>query len=151
MTVSGIQRRSLEFILVAIAGLAMLTSTANAKAKTVTYKGKATNLAGDFNYGKASAKVKSSKLTYIKLDSVPASCGYGSMLRIQVYDSSSKVMKITEGSNKVKNGKVRMSFKPDPELDATIKLDLKVTKSKVTGTVSETGVCSADAKVSLKK
>lgn len=143
--------RTLKLLLIALASITLFSATASAKSSTVTYKGKATNLAGDFNYGKASAKVKSSKLTYIKLDSVPASCGYGSMLRIQVYDSSSKVMKITEGSNKVKNGKVRMSFKPDPELDATIKLDLKVTKSKVTGTVSETGVCSADAKVSLKK
>lgn len=143
--------RSVKIFLIALAALTLLTSVASAKSSTVTYKGKATNLAGDFNYGKASAKVKASKLTYIKLDSVSASCGYGTILRLQIYDAKSKTMKITEGSNKVKNGNVKMSFKPDPELDATIKLDLKVSRSKVTGTVSETGVCSADAKVNLKK
>lgn len=151
MTRSQIPRRSFEILLIAVASLALLAATASAKAKTVTYKGKATNVAGDFEYGKASAKVKSSKLTYIKLDTVSASCGYGTILRLQLYDAKSKTMKITEGSNKVKNGKVRMSFKPDPELDATIKLDLKVSKSKVTGTVEESGVCTAAAKVSLKK
>lgn len=143
--------RTVKLLLIALAGVTLFSATANAKSSTVTYKGKATNLAGDFSYGKASAKVKSSKLTYIRLDSVSASCGYGTILRLQIYDAKSKLMKITEGSNKVKKGKVKMSFKPDPELDATIKLDLKVSKSKVTGTVSESGVCSADAKVSLKK
>lgn len=143
--------RYLKTFLLALSALTLLASAATAKSSSVTYKGKATNVAGDFNYGPAKAKVKSSKLTYLKLDTVPASCGYSSLLRVQIYDSASKTMKITKGSNKVKNGKVKMSFKPDPELDATIALDLKVSGSKVTGTVDESGVCTASAKVSLKK
>jgi hypothetical protein len=143
--------RHFKIFLIALSAVALLVSSATAKSSSVTYKGKATNIAGDFNYGPAKATVKSSKLTYLKLDSVSASCGYGTILRVQIYNATSKDMKITKGSNKVKNGKVKMTFRPDPELEADIALDLKVTSSKVTGTVKESGVCTAEAKVSLKK
>ncbi|MBJ7457804.1 MAG: hypothetical protein JHD02_01315 [Thermoleophilaceae bacterium] len=143
-------RRGLELLLILLA-LVLFASTAEAASKTVTYKGKATAINSDFSYGAAKAKVRSSKLSYLKLDSVSASCGYSTILRVQVYDAASKVMKITKGSNKVKNGKVKMSFMPDPDLDATIELDLKVSSSKVTGTVKESGVCTASAKVNLRR
>ncbi len=135
----------------AIGQAAAAHGDAGAAAATRVYKGKATNLAGDFKYGKVLAKVKGSKLTQLKVEAVTSTCYSGTILRTHVYNSSDKTMQVLEGSNRVKSGKLHLIFKPDPTVEDMITLDLKVGSRKVTGTSVEEGVCAGAAKLKAKR
>lgn len=141
--------RRLASVLLALFAFAAMTGVA--VAKSTTYKGQATNEKGDFNYGKVKGTVKDGKLTSLKVESVTSSCGSIILLRTYIYSSKDKTGKIVGGSNKVKKGKVVFNFKPVPDTDDTLLVDLKVSKSKLSGTVAEVGVCVGKAKLSAKK
>lgn len=131
----------------AVAQSAYASDDAQSAAATRVYKGKATSLAGDFKYGKVVAKVKGSKLTHLKVEAVTSACYSGTILRTHVYNANDKTMKVLEGSNRVKSGKLHLIFQPDPTVEDMITLDLKVSSSKVTGTSTEEGVCAGAAKL----
>jgi hypothetical protein len=144
-------RKLLVLALVAVAAT-VVSSPAGAATKVLTYKGKATNAAKDFNYGKVIVKRQGSKVTYVEIQSVTSSCTTGSILRTLVYSAKSKDHKVTSGSNKIKGGKFAIKFLPVSDIeDDEITMSIKFSGSKATGSFSEEGLCNNEGVFSAKR
>ena len=145
--------RKLTLLAAALAAVAALVAApAGAATKTLTYKGKATNVAKDFNYGKVTVKRQGNKVTYVEIEAVTSSCTTGSILRTLVYSAKSKDHKITSGSNKIKGGKFAIKFLPVSDIDDDeITMSIKFSGSRATGSFSEEGLCNNEGVFSAKR
>lgn len=123
---------------------------APALAATATYKGKATNLAADFNYGAVTVKTSGSKVKRIEIKSVTTT-GCGGFMTVVFADGFSG-SKIVKGSNRIRNGRFNFTYMPATDVeDQTTVYKGKVSGSKVTGTFKSGGLCVNEGKFSAKR
>ncbi len=131
---------------------AALVPAVGEAAAGLTYKGKAKSLAGDFNYGPVTVKRKGSRVTRVKIEAVTATCPFGTTNRTIVFNPKDSGIKILSGSNKIRGGKMSVTYLPDETVEdqrTTLKLTFK--GSRVTGRFSETDICVDKGKFTAKR
>jgi hypothetical protein len=135
-------------LLVAVAAL----PAAGESATSQTYKGKAESLKDDFAYGPVTVKRRGSRVTRVKIAAVTATCPYGTTNRTIVFNPKDAGIRVLAGSNKIKSGKMSVTYLPDETVeDQKTTLKLKFKGSKVTGRFSETDICVDEGKFSAKR
>jgi len=139
------RRRTRVSLVVAFALLA-----APALAATTTYKGSATNLAGDFKYGKVTVKVSGNRVKRIEIQSVTTT-GCGGFMTV-IYADGYKGSKIVKGSNKIRNGRFSFTYKPTTDVeDQVTEYKGKITKSRATGTFKSHDLCVNEGRFTAKR
>jgi hypothetical protein len=134
-----------------LAAVALVPAVGEA-AKSLTYKGRAKSLAGDFEYGPVTVKRKGSRVSRVKIEAVTATCPFGTTNRTIVFNPKDSGIKILSGSNKIKRGKMSVRYLPDKTVeDQKTTLKLKFKGKKVTGRFSETDICVDKGKFSAKR
>ncbi len=139
---------SRRIVLPALAFCTLLA--APALAATTTFKGKATNLAGDFKYGKVTVKVAGNKVKRIEIESVTTT-GCGGFMTV-VFADGYAGSKIIKGSNRIKNGRFSFTYQPttDVEDQATLYKG-RISGSRVTGTFESGDLCVNEGRFSAKR
>jgi hypothetical protein len=144
-------RRTLVAVLAVLVAVAALPAVGEA-AKTLTYKGKAKSLVGDFEYGPVTVKRKGSRVRRVKIEAVTATCPFGTTNRTIVFNPKDSGIKILSGSSKIKRGRMAVTYLPDKTVERQqTKLKLKFKGRKVTGRFSETSTCVDKGKFSAKR
>jgi hypothetical protein len=145
-----VRRTTLTMLAVMVAVAAV--PAAGEAARSQSYKGKAESVAGDFDYGPVSVKRKGSRVLRVKIEAVTATCPFGTTNRTIVFNPKDSAIKILSGSNKIKGGKMSVTFLPDKTVeDQKTTLSLKFKGTKVTGKFSETDICVDEGKLSAKR
>lgn len=144
-------RRTSLTVLAVLVAVAAVPAVGEA-ARTLTYKGKAKSLAGDFAYGPVTVKRKGSRVSRVKIEAVTATCPFGTTNRTIVFNPKDSAMRIVSGSSKIKRGKMSVTYLPDETVeDQKTTLNLKFKGQKVTGRFSETEICVDEGKFSAKR
>jgi hypothetical protein len=144
--------RRTSLIVLSVATAVATVPALGEAAGTLTYKGKAKSLAGDFTYGPATVKRKGSRVSRVKIEAVTATCPFGTTNRTIVFNPKDSAIRIVSGSSKIKSGKMSVVFLPDKTVeDQKTTLRLKFKGRKVTGRFSETDICVDEGKFSAKR
>jgi len=128
------------FRCVAMIAAALVLSTQNSSLCYAVdkYEGKATNSAGDFNYGKVTFTVSGTTMKDLKIEGVTTSgCGgYKNVI----------VPKI-----KIRGTKFSAGYVPVPGLDDIVTVSGTIRNGKVTGIFAEGPLCQNDGKFTARK
>jgi hypothetical protein len=144
-------RRTSLTVIAALAAVAAVPTVGDA-AGTLTYKGKARSLAGDFDYGPVTVKRKGSRVLRVKVEAVTATCPFGTTNRTIVFNPKDSAIRIISGSNRIKGDKMSVTYLPDEIVeDQKTTLNLKFKGGRVTGRFSETDICVDKGKFSAKR
>ncbi len=102
------------------------------------YKGKATNLAGNFNYGAVTFTVSGSTMKNLIIEGV-TTIGCGGYKNVVV------------PSVKIRGAKFSASYQPIPGINDIIKVSGTIRSGKVSGTFSEGPLCYNSGKFTAKR
>jgi hypothetical protein len=135
-------------VLLTLATAALLA--APAYAATATYKGRATNMDGDFKYGAVTVKVANGRVKRIEIKSVTTT-GCGGFMNV-IYSAGYEGSKIIKGSNRIRDGRFNFTYQPttDVEDQATVYKG-RVSGSKVTGTFESGDLCGNAGRFTAKR
>jgi hypothetical protein len=124
---------------VALATLAALALAVPAEAgPTVTYKGQAKSLKGDFRYGKVRFVVRDSRVRRVTIESVTTT-GCGGFMTLVFAPSSAKIV---SGSTRIRGGRFSVKYRPEPSVeDQTTTIKARVRGRTVTGTFASGTLC----------
>ncbi len=127
-------------IVLALLALLAVPTTVGAAGPAGTYKGRATSMDRDFKYGKVTMKVRGSKVTNLKIESVTTT-GCGGFMNV-IFAPNDPETQIVEGSARIRNGRLKVKYRPvrDVEDQATT-IDARVSGGKVTGTFRSGDLC----------
>ena len=131
--------------------LAALGLTAPASAGTAgTYRGKATNMDRDFNYGKVSMKVRAGKVTSLVIQAVTTT-GCGGFMDV-VFAPSDPETKIVKGSARVRDGRISVTYRPVEDIeDQTTTIRARIKGTRVTGTFESGDLCGNAGRFSARR
>jgi hypothetical protein len=137
--------------LVLLSLLAALALASPASASVAgTYKGKATSMDRDVNYGKVTMKVRGGAVTSLVIEAVTTT-GCGGFMDV-VFAPKDSETEIVKGSAKIRNGRLSVTYRPVKSVeDQTTTLKARVTGSKVTGTFESGELCGNAGRFSAKK
>jgi hypothetical protein len=127
-------------IVLALLALLAVPTTVGAAGPAGTYKGRATSMDRDFKYGKVTMKVRGSKVTNLKIESVTTT-GCGGFMNV-IFAPNDPETQIVEGSARIRNGRLKVKYRPvrDVEDQATT-INARVSGGKVTGTFRSGDLC----------
>lgn len=115
-----------------------------------TYKGKATNLAGDFNYGKVLVKVKSNKVTYLEIEGVTTS-GCGGYMNV-VFAPNDPETQIIGGSPRIRDGRMTVKYRPVRDIEEQdTYIDARFKGNRVTGKFESLGYCENEGRFTARR
>ncbi len=127
-------------IVIALLALLALPTTVGAAGPAGTYKGRATSMDRDFKYGKVTMKVRGSKVTNLKIESVTTT-GCGGFMNV-IFAPNDPETQIVEGSARIRNGRLKVKYRPVRSIeDQTTTINARVSGGRVTGTFSSGGLC----------
>ncbi len=139
-------RKVLALCIVAVLALAVSASAAG----TTTYKGRATNTAGDFKYGKVTMKVRGAKVTSLTIEAVTTS-GCGGFMTV-VFAPSDPETQITKGSARLVGGRLSVTYRPVKDIeDQTTTIRARVRGGRVTGTFASGDLCGNEGRFSARR
>lgn len=136
----------LRSIVLAVAIVAIASIPAFAAGWAGTYKGRATNLDGDFRYGKVTVKVNNkNKVTYLEIESVTTT-GCGGNMTV-VFAPNDPETQIIGGSAKIKDGRFTVKYRPVRDIeDQDTFISARFKGNKVTGKFQSLGYCENEGK-----
>jgi hypothetical protein len=142
------RHRSVLLVLLACAVAAVPALAAAFDGK---YTGKATNLAGDFKYGKVTVKVAKNKVTYLEIEAVTTS-GCGGFMDV-VFAPKDPETQIIGGSAKIgANGGFKVKYRPVRSIeDQHTTIKARFSGGKVRGTFASTDLCVNEGRFSAKR
>ena len=144
--------RRTHLAVLALLVAALAPTTAGGAPTTITYKGKAKSLAGDFEYGDVTIKRKGSRVTRVKIEAVTATCPFGTTNRTIVFNPKDPAIQILTGSNKIRGGRMGVTYLPDKTVeDQKTTLRVKFRANRATGTFSETDICVDKGKFTARR
>lgn len=125
-------------LLGSLASVSIATLLFVGAAEASQWVGKATNLKGDFNYGKVTFTVKGSLMKNLIIEAVTTQgCGgYKSVVVPKV---------------RIRGSRFQATYVPVPGLDDTIKVSGTIRGSKATGKFREFGLCNNEGKFTARK
>lgn len=130
----------LALLAVAVAAVPALAGWAG------TYKGRATSVQGDFEYGKVTVKAGAGKVKNIKIEGVTTT-GYCGGYMTLVFAPGDPSTQIIGGSAKIKNGRMTVKYRPDRTVeDQDTFIDARFKGGKVTGRFQSLGLCQNEGK-----
>jgi major membrane immunogen (membrane-anchored lipoprotein) len=145
--VSPMRLRSTLFVLVVAAAVAV---PAHAAGPNGNYRGKATSLDRDFNYGKVTVRVKNNKVRFLKIEAVTTT-GCGGFMDV-VFAPDDPATKIIGGSATIKNGRFSVKYLPYDEVeDQSTSITARFSGGKVTGTFESGSICGNAGRFTAKK
>lgn len=134
------RHRMLLSTLVACALLAAPALAANR-----AYTGKATTLAGDFNFGKVTVKRAGDRIKRIEIEAVTTT-GCGGFMTV-VFAAGSEGSKIVRGSNRIRDGRFSFTYQPITDVeDQVTRYKGRISGSKVTGTFRSGDLCGNEGR-----
>ncbi|HEX8122921.1 MAG TPA: hypothetical protein VF549_16840 [Solirubrobacteraceae bacterium] len=140
--------RTRTALALALALTLLVPATVGAAGPAGTYKGRATSVDRDFKYGKVTMKVKGSKVTMLKIESVTTT-GCGGFMTVVFAPSSAQ---ITKGSAQIKGGKLSVTYRPEPSVeDQTTTIKATVKGGKATGTFKSGDLCVNEGRFTAKR
>ncbi len=125
-------------VLAAAATLTAVGSTASAVAPAVSsgaWVGKATNMAGDFNYGAVKFTVRGDTVRGFIIEGVTTDCGY---------------MSLVMNPMKIKGNTISSFYQPVKDVDQAIVVDAKFKGKAMSGTFTAGPLCGAEGKFSAQ-
>jgi hypothetical protein len=144
-------RRIRVAVLAVIVAVAAVPAVGEA-ARTLTYKGKAKSLVGDFEYGKVTVKRKGSRVTRVKIEAVTATCPFGTTNRTIVFNPRDRGIRILRGSSRIRRGRMSVTYLPDETVERQqTKLRLRFKGRRVSGRFSEKTTCVDKGKFSARR
>lgn len=115
-----------------------------------TYRGKATNLKGDFKYGKVIFKVKNNRVTYAEIEGVTTD-GCGGYMDL-VFAPKDPETQIIGGSAAIKGGKFTVKYRPVRDIeDQDTFINATFKGGKVTGKFQSLGLCQNEGRFTAKR
>lgn len=138
--------RVLAVVVAAAAAVPALAATGH----NGTYRGKATSMDTTFKYGKVLVRVKSGRVTHLKIEAVTTT-GCGGFMDV-VFAPGTPDMKIVGGSARIKNGKFTVRYLPYDEVEEQSTFITATFRSgKVTGRFESLGHCSNKGRFTAKR
>ena len=129
---------------------AAMTVPAAAAGPNGTYRGKATNMDRDFNYGKVLVKVRNNKVTSLKIEAVTTT-GCGGFMDV-VFAPSDPETQIIGGSAKITNGRFTVKYRPMRDIeDQDTFITARFKAGKVTGRFESMSICSNEGRFTAKR
>ena len=105
-----------------------------------TYKGRATNMARDFNYGAVTVRVRAGRVTSVVIKAVTTT-GCGGFMDV-VFAPRDPETRVVRGSAKLVNGRLSVTYRPVKSIeDQTTRLTARLRGSRITGTFESGGLC----------
>ena len=136
-------------LLLPVLGLLLIAAPATA-GTAGTYKGKATSMDRDFNYGKVTMKVRADKVTSLVIEAVTTD-GCGGFMDV-VFAPKDPETQIVEGSARIKNGRLSVTYRPVRSIeDQVTTIKARFSGSKVTGTFESGTLCNNGGRFTAKK
>ncbi len=140
-------RRSLILLtLLAALGLAAPAAAGTAG----TYKGKATNMDRDFNYGSVTMKVRAGKVTSLVIKAVTTT-GCAGFMDV-VFAPRDPETDIIVGSARLRDGRLSVTYRPVKSVEEqSTTIRARISGSKVTGTFESGGLCDNGGRFTARK
>ncbi|CAN5643337.1 hypothetical protein BH10ACT11_BH10ACT11_07140 [soil metagenome] len=137
-------------LLLSVLGLLLIAVPASA-GTAGTYKGKATSMDRDFNYGKVTMKVRGGKVTSLVIEGVTTS-GCGGFMDV-VFAPKDRDTKIVKGSARIKtHDRLSVTYRPLRSIeDQVTTIKAHFTGSKVSGTFKSGTLCNNRGRFTAKK
>jgi hypothetical protein len=134
--------RRLLPLLVTLAVLPFAGLAESRPAPLVTYNGTATGLDGKFRYGPVKVQRRGTRVTFVEIKAISATCAGTSLLRTIVFRPASRSQRIVSGSTLISRAVMKVTFLPDKTTPEN-KVILKITFSgrNATGQFNESGLC----------
>ena len=142
-------RRSLA-LLTLLAGLAFSFAAPALAGTAGTYKGKATSMARDFDYGAVTMKVRGGRVTSLVIKAVTTT-GCGGFMDV-VFAPGDSETEIVSGSAKLSGGRLSVTYRPVADIeDQTTEIKARIRGSRVTGTFASGTLCGNEGRFTAKK
>lgn len=139
--------RSMLCVLITAAVVAV---PAQAASPNGTYRGKATNLDRDFNYGKVTVRVKNSRVRFLKIEAVTTT-GCGGFMDV-VFAPDDPETKIIGGSARIKNGRFTVKYRPVGSVESQDTfITARFKAGRVTGRFESMSLCSNAGRFTAKR
>ena len=137
-------------LLLSVVGLLLIAAPATA-GTAGTYKGKATSMDRDFNYGKVTMKVRANKVTSLVIEAVTTN-GCGGFMDV-VFAPKDPETQIVKGSARIKDdGRISVSYRPMRSIeDQVTTIKARIRGSRVTGTFESGTLCSNGGRFTAKE
>lgn len=132
-----LQRLRAQFILIASAIIIIAAQGSHSFAAD-KWEGRATNLKGDFKYGKVTFTVSGSRIKNLQIEAVTTS-GCGGFKNVIV------------PSVKIRKTRFSASYRPIPGIDDIVRVSGTISNGKARGTFSEGPLCVNAGKFSAKR
>lgn len=137
-------------IALALTTLAVLAVPAVAAGPDGTYRGQAKSLESDFRYGKVTVKVRSGRVTHLKIEAVTTT-GCGGFMDV-VFAPRDPETQIIGGSARIKNGRFTVKYRPVRDIeDQDTFIDARFKAGKVTGKFESMSLCQNAGRFTAKR
>ena len=138
-------------LIVVSTALAALGLAAPATAGTAgVYKGRATNMDRDFNYGKVTMRVRGGKVTKLEIEAVTTT-GCGGFMDV-IFAPNDPETQIVSGSARLREGRLSVKYRPVKSVeDQTTTIRARIRGSRVTGTFESGDLCVNEGRFTARK